>query len=114
MNIFEKAHITLQPFLEMTGYEPKTTFWSDFTIAEWCGGKSAIKDTYKRAFEEWKTNHVYLTELVMILNWKIWYHYENGDEDIARLYDELWRKTDEWALQNLKDEEKRYYVRTLD
>ena len=35
------------------GYEVFTTFWDDFTIAD-SFGISAIKDTYKRAFEEWK------------------------------------------------------------
>ena len=52
------------------GYKPITTFWQDFSIADNFGVK-AVKDTYKRAFSEWKTNYKYLTELVMVLNWKI-------------------------------------------
>ena len=51
----------------MMGYEQKTTFWMDFSIADKFG-IAAIKDTYKRAFNAWKDNHVYLTELVMVLN----------------------------------------------
>lgn len=43
----------------------------DFTIADMCG-RRAIHDTFKRAFEEWKDNYEYLTELVMVLNWKVW------------------------------------------
>lgn len=27
--IFKQAHDTLQPFLQMSGYQPKTTFWTD-------------------------------------------------------------------------------------
>ena len=53
----------------------KTTFWMDFSIADRFG-KSAVKDTYKTAFESWKDNYKYLTELVMVLNHKIWEHYE--------------------------------------
>ena len=69
----EKWNIT-----EMCGYQPITTFWEDFYIAERFG-TAAIKDTYKRAFKEWKGNYKYLTELVMVLNQKIWRYYEKND-----------------------------------
>ena len=35
---------------ELTGYEPMTTFYEDFSIADKFGVE-AIKDTYKAAFE---------------------------------------------------------------
>ena len=35
----------------ITGYKPITTFWMDFSIAD-NFGKSAVKDTFNRAFEE--------------------------------------------------------------
>ena len=38
---------------EMTGYKPITTFYQDFSIAD-NFGINAIKDTFKRAFNEWK------------------------------------------------------------
>ena len=38
------------------GYEPITSFWEDFSIADKFGIK-AVKDTYNRAFKEWKCNH---------------------------------------------------------
>lgn len=113
MNIFDKAAITIKPFLEMTGYEPKTTFWSDFTIAEACGGEKAIRDTYNRAFNEWQGDYVYLTELVMMLNWKIFEHYETNQE-LAKVYDSLWRKSDAWCMENLKGEALNYYIKTTD
>ena len=53
------------------GYKFVSTFPSDFTIADKFG-ESAIRDTFNRAFNEWKSNYVYLTELVISLNWKIW------------------------------------------
>ena len=71
-------------------YELQTTFWSDFSIADMFG-LNAIRDTYKRAFAEWKSDYKYLTELVMVTNWKLWEHYENGRNDYAELYDELYR-----------------------
>ena len=94
-------------------YELKTTFWYDFTTADRFGAV-AIKDTYKRAFGEWKNNHIYLTELSMVLNWKLWEHYRKNNMEIAKLYDELWRKTDTYAYETLKDNELDYYMSTTD
>lgn len=97
---------------EMTGYEPKTTFWDDFSIADRFG-LNAVQDTYNRAFRGWKDNYVYLTELVLVLNHKIWQHYQTN-EPLAKLYDQLWRKADMWACEHLRGEEIEYYYTTLD
>ena len=94
------------------GYEVFTTFWDDFSIAD-SFGILAIKDTYKRAFEEWKWDYKYLTELVMVLNRKIWYWYKK-DERIAKCYNDLWAECDEYAYDNLKGEELDYFIKTLD
>lgn len=102
----------MSPIMAMTGYEPKTTFWMDFSIADGFGAEG-IKDTYNRAFDEWKNDYIYLTELVMVLNHKIWEWYEK-DEEIAKLYNDLWEKTDAFGMDNLKDEELGYYLATLD
>ncbi len=94
-------------------YEFKTTFWTDFSIADMFG-VNAVKDTYKRAFEEWKSDYKYLTELVMVLNWKIWEHWEEGREALAETYDELWRDTYNYGMKNLKGEQLEYFYWTLD
>ncbi len=96
----------------ITGYKPKTTFYTDFSIAD-AFGESAIIDTYNRAFELAKTDYVYLTEFVMALNWKIWEHYETN-EKYGRLYDSLWRKADVYACKNLKGKELTYFFKTTD
>lgn len=95
------------------GYETKTTFFQDFTIAEHFG-EGAIRETYRDCFGQWKDNVEYVTELAMMLNWKIWEHYDNGNEKLARLYDELWKKADLWCMDNLKGEDLNYYIRTTD
>lgn len=97
---------------ELTGYVPKTTFYTDFSIADKFG-VDAIKDTYNRAFNEWKTNTKFVTELVMVLNWKIWRWHEHNNE-YAQLYNELWEKTDKWCLNHLKGQDLTYYVQTTD
>lgn len=98
--------------MKLNNYECMTTFWEDFSIADHFG-ESAIRDTYKRAFNEWKSNYKYLTELVMVLNHKIWQHYETN-EPIARIYNELWEQADLYASANLHGEELNYFYNVTD
>lgn len=98
--------------MKLNDYECITTFWQDFTIADKFG-IAAIKDTYKRAFNEWKSNYKYLTELVIVLNHKIWQHYETNEE-VARVYNDLWEEADVYACENLKGEELIYFYDTTD
>lgn len=98
---------------QMTGYKPKTTFYTDFSIAD-AFGKKAVKDTYRRAFREWKADIVFLTELCMVLNWKIWEHHQDGNDELARLYDELYADCDKYCLDNLKGSDLDYFLATTD
>ena len=98
--------------MNVFGYETKTTFYEDFSIADKFGA-DAVKDTYARAFESWKDNVEYLTELVMVLNWKIWAHHEKNEE-LAQVYNRLWQEADTWALDNLNGEDLAYFWRTTD
>ena len=88
------------------------TFWSDFTIAD-AFGINAVKDTYKRAFAEWKSDYKMLTELVMVLNHKMWQHYE-ANNDIWKLYCHLFEKADTYAIDNLKGSDLQYFLEVTD
>ena len=101
-----------EEMVNMTGYESKTTFWDDFCIAERFGHK-AIKDTFNRAFDEWKSNIEYITELVMILNWRMW-RLADFDEDTAKLYEDLWKIADGWCMDNLKGDDLNYFLSITD
>jgi hypothetical protein len=90
-----------------------TTFWMDFSIADRFG-VNAVKDTFNRAFKEWKSDYRYLTDLIIVLNHKIWQHYDTGNEALATVYDTLWRKADTYAGRHLKGEEAEYYFRMTD
>lgn len=90
-----------------------TTFWQDFTIAD-AFGVAAVKDTYKRAFGEWKDDYLYLTDLVAVLNHKLWEHYQKGHEQMARLYNDLWEEAQSYGYEHLKGEELEYFWRVLD
>lgn len=98
--------------LEFCGYEVITTFGNDFDIAD-AFGKFAIMETYMRAMAEWKTNYKYLTELVLILNWKCWQHH-GKNEEYSDLYADLYYKARDYALNNLKGEEFTYFYDITD
>lgn len=103
---------TKETFVEATGYVTQTTFWEDFSIAEKFG-EEAVKDTFLSAFKEWKGNYIYLTELVMILNWKIYQHFLH-DNKLAKIYNDLWEKADTYACNHLKGKELSYFYKITD
>lgn len=94
------------------GYEPKTTFWKNFTDAEQAGMFNVL-DTFRAAFEESKNDYVKLTELVMVTNHKIW-RWNKEDERLAETYNRLWMKADAYATNNLKGEGLLYFYRVTD
>ena len=54
-----------------------------------------------------------MTELVMVLNWKIAEHYRKNDK-LAEMYDELWHKADEWMYDHFDGDDLQYFMRTTD
>ena len=104
--------MTFREFMRENGYELQTTFWDDFSIAD-LFGLSAIQDTFNRAFKEWQEDYKFLTELVMVLNHKIWQYHEKKPE-FATLYNTLYREADQYAMENLKDEELSYFLDVTD
>lgn len=100
------------------GQKFETTFWEDFTIADVFGDK-AIKDTFDRAFKEWKDNlRPYLTELVIVLNMKCWQWYEAGNQKRSELYSEMYYKANEyawdWIEEHGTEEDSNYYFEMTD
>lgn len=94
------------------GYELKTTFWSDFTIAE-AFGTDAILETFNRAFNEWKNNVEYITELAMVMSWKSC-HFFGKNESYMILYSNLYHDVDGWCMDNLSESDLKYYIDTTD
>lgn len=97
----------------ITGYKPITTFYEDFSIADRFG-YDAVRDTAKRGYETAKfLGYKELTELVMVLNHKVWEHYKTNPT-LAEVYQDLWYELDGLMQETLKGEELQYYYRTLD
>ena len=88
-------------------------FMRDFLIADRFG-INAIKDTFNRAHKEWQNNVDYYGSFIMTLNHLIWYHYEQNNQERAMLYDELWRKADDFAVNHFKGEELQKLLDFLD
>ena len=110
-----KAHARQASFentMREWGKESKTTFMLDFSLADFFGA-DGVKDTFNRAFAEWKTDVEYMAEMVVVLNHKIWQYYETN-EPLARLYDELWRKADDYCRDYFKGKELSYYYNFID
>ena len=97
---------------EFCGYKPITTFWDDFSIADKFGIEG-VQDTFERAFDGWKDNYKYLTELVMVLNHKCWEHYEKNDL-LSETYQRLFYKAADYAETNLSGDELSYYYKVTD
>lgn len=104
--------MTFREFMKENGYELQATFWNDFTIADHFG-LAGIQNTFNRAFEEWKDNCKYLTELTLVLNHKVWQHHETKPQ-FSELYEKLWEQTEQYAMENLKGDELDYFCEITD
>lgn len=115
MNVFQYAmgmEQCFEHFLQSVGKERKTTFFSDLSIAE-CYGINAVKETYRDVMGSWGDNLEFMCEWVICLNQKIWQHYDKHRE-LAKVYDDLWRKADNYCREHFKGEELNKYYEYID
>lgn len=108
-----QAYVQVPSIAQEIGYEMKTTWWGDFTVAELIDGEKGIKDTFNRAWKYWRDDKIYTTELALVLNWKSWYWSEK-DSKLCKLYIKLWQKLDEYIMDNWKGDDLKYYLHTTD
>lgn len=116
-NIFEYAVIEERLFENWTndnGYERKTTFYSDLSIAEFCSGIDGIKDTFNRVCEEWKSNVEYFTEFIMSLNIKAWAWDSRHNMELTRLYSELYYQALDMGYDAFDEDGRAYLFRMTD
>lgn len=116
---------------DMSGFKPKYTFYNDFAIAEFCEMHlrecGAILKTFKQVLASWGNNYEAMTEVVLVLNHKIWAFFQKVDSkylgvndecamNISKLYDILWRKADEFYHEKFSENKDAmsYYYEVLD
>ncbi|MCQ2139266.1 MAG: hypothetical protein MJZ09_02705 [Bacteroidales bacterium] len=88
-------------------------YWEMFSIMETINGIDGILFSFDEVFDKSKMDVKAITELVLVLNLKIWEWY-GYDDNIGRTYDALWKKADGYAMDTLKDDDLHYYLSTLD
>ena len=90
---------------KMLDYKFESTFWEEFSIAE-NYGRDAVKKHYDLVFSQWKDNIKFLTELVLVLNLKlfIWF----------KMYEDLYVDADAYVLCTFEGDDLYYYLHTLD
>lgn len=134
MNVFQFA-ANAQAYFEAYekhehNYEVKTTFASDFAIAEFFAVKqrdlSPIKDTFNRAFNEWKNNIEYLTELTIVMNLYCWQHYNDYNDitkaddlreffkTMSELYSDYYYKCRDYVYDNYSGNDINYFYNITD
>lgn len=105
--------MTFNEFMKSSfGVESCTTFWEDFGIADRFGIK-AVKDTYERS-KCWISDCKMWTELCIVLNKRCWQYYDNGNNQLAQVYSELYYKARDLALDTYKGKEFDYFWRMTD
>ena len=108
----EKVQLQKLALEKEFNYKFETTFWEEFSIADQYGPEGVLEH-YNLVFDQWKDNLMYLTELVLVLNWKIYQWYQ-VDDPLGMTYDELWKRTDGFAMDTLKGEYLHKYLSVLD
>lgn len=92
-------------------------FWERFDTAEMCG-EATIKGVAEANFDVYKDDIEGLTMLVMVINHKSWNHHDMGNDKLCSLYADLYYKYYEKAIdyleENNREEDLRYFIRTLD
>jgi len=74
-------------------YKRKTTYTSDFSVAEWCvpvEGMSAIASTLRNALQNWRDDIEFFAEIIIVLNMKAWEHSARGNRQYAEMYSDLY------------------------
>lgn len=97
----------------MCGYTQRTTFWDDFTLAEKIG-LPAIERTYRNAFNSWKTDVVFITELALVLNWKMLYMDERHMAEKSVMYYKCWVELSNWCERHLEAGAYEYFLNVTD
>jgi hypothetical protein len=97
---------------EHTNYTPKTTYWQDFSGNE--HSEIALRSTYNKCEQDAiARGYIALTELVLVLNHKMWRYYQT-DMELSKAYYALYRKAILLAETTLSGEELQYYYREID
>lgn len=96
-----------------TGFRMQADFYQELSIIENFWGEEGVREVVNN-YISILIEDVYLyTELVFILNWKLWHHMEDNTQYVE-LYNALYRNAYIKGLMFYKGAEASYFVSTLD
>lgn len=98
---------------ERTGFKFETNVREVFTEAE-TDDNVDIEELYRELFRRWHDDVKMIAELSMCMNRKLWEHYEKKNENLAELYNSLWMRVHDYALDYFTGEDGAYYFRITD
>ncbi len=77
-------------------------------------GVKVVRNTFKKLFDECKQNYVYLAELVLVVNYLNWLHYQMKEEALCEIYGKLYYKAHYWAVDHFKGDDLKAYLNIVD
>ena len=99
-----------------SGEEYKTTFQFHFDVADHFGIK-AVKDIFKKAFEDWKSDIEYITELCIVMNTRCWFWHKEGNTELSELYAEFFYQVKNYVYSKkskFTEEDRSYFFEMTD
>lgn len=96
-----------------TGFKFETNVRELFSEAE-ADDNVSIEELYRKLFREWRNDVKLVAELSMCMNRKIREHHREGDEHLTELYNDLWMRVHNYALDVFTWEDGAYYFKTTD
>lgn len=96
-----------------TGFKFTTNVREVFTDAE-TNDEVDIEELYRELFRRRHDDVKKVAELSMCMNWKLWEHYENKEESLAELYNDLRMRVDTYAKDVFVWDEGQYYFKITD
>ena len=85
----------------------ETTFMADFSCAEYGFGLSGVLDTFKNAAKSWRDDERYMAEMILVMNFKSWEHYERKHTNWSRLYTYLYECLRDLVYDYYENDEKK-------
>ena len=87
-------------------------------LAQEAENNDLIEQWAKATYEIYKQDIAVVAALVTILNYRCWYWYDKGNENLSNRYADLYYKYNDmawdWLEKNGTEEEKTWFFETLD
>lgn len=88
--------------------------WQTFSILDTFGTEKNVENAHSELLKTFGENPTMLTAACLVLNWKLWDHYNAGRTSMAKVYERLWEEVDAHAVETLKGDDLHFYTEVTD